>query len=239
MKLKVFYHLSDRIDRPEVPSELLPGVDIAREQLSLLKSSGLLDNATVYCNLHYNEGNWEKIKQEFDHKNIVWLFKESKKEDREHTTNIFMKEMADNSEEEFYALYLNQKGVSYVEGIHGCAVQCKHWRWIQDYWNISQWENCVKKLDEGFDAVGCLLSNRPPIGFLGTTSWAKSSFIKKCNKLTLPSTNGFKVEVPSNGYGYACDVEYWYGSNNAKMFSFYNTGVDHYAVEWPPERYRK
>jgi hypothetical protein len=223
--LKIFYHIIDlNLNHTKL---------IFEEQLTKMKVSGLLDVAELNINYHYNENSFDDLKEQYS--NINWIFKPSSPVDAEITTNRLMKDTADNTAEEFYALYTHQKGVSYVEGLSYRATPSKHWRWIMDYWTIERWRDCIAKLDEGYDAVGSLLRDNH---FSGNVYWLKSSFIRKCNKLPLPSSsdyiNPWPDVTPVNG------PEMWAGRNGAKFYNMYDTGNhDHYMNPHPPEIYRK
>ena len=224
MKLKVFYHLTD----------LAGWKSIADEQLGLMQNSGLLDNCELYINLHYNENSFDELKKEFkDYKNIHWIFNNSLKEDYEHPTAILMQQMA--FKEDFYGLYIHQKGITHLGTEH--EVNAKYWRWLMNYWNIEQWRNCVEKLNEGYEAVGCLWSNEPFPHFSGNVHWVNSKFLKQCNILKLPSTIEFTKQI-GYVYHYRQDIETWYGFNGVKEYNFYNTKLNLYLNECPPELYR-
>jgi len=227
--LKIFYHVIDlNLNHTKL---------IFEEQITKMKVSGLLDVAELNINCHYNKNSFDDLKEQYRHySNINWIFKTSDPRDAEITTNRLMKETADNTTEDFYALYTHQKGVSYVEGFSDRAIPCKHWRWIMDYWTIENWRDCITKLDEGYDAVGSLL--RDNNHFSGNVYWLKSSFIRKCNKIPLPSSlhyeNPWTDVTPVNG------PEMWLGRNGARFYNMYNTGnLDHYMNPHPPEFYRK
>jgi len=229
MNLKVFYHIVD-----------LPGwKDITDEQLSDMKVSGLLDIAEVYINCNYNESSFDSLREEWkDYSNIKWIFQNNLKEDFEHPTWLLFQDAANTSETEFYGLYLHQKGITH-RGTHR-AIPTKHWRWVMNYWNIIKWRDCIAKLEEGYDAVGCLLHPIfvPPI-FMGSFHWTRSSFVKKSKQLVLPSTIGYASQHIPNHPLYRCDIEGWHSWNNAKMGTVYNVSGewynhDFYNQEFPP-----
>lgn len=236
--LKIFYHLTD-----------LPGWDIiAQEQFNKLHSSDLLYLAEIYVNLHYTESSFDGIKKVFEnYKNVKFVFNNSLREDFEHPTFILMQDVAENSNEEFYGLYMHQKGITYLDKPpHN--LYTTHWRWLLDYWNIERWKDCVKKLDEGYDAVGALYFkhgiHQMPL-FAGCTRWTKASFLRKSPKLLLPSKNNFIRQTPkawpndNNPQSYRYDLEMWPGYCGAKMYSLYDDpNQDGYHKPYPPEWYR-
>jgi hypothetical protein len=233
MKIKIFYHVVD-----------LPGwQDITNEQLEKLQSSGLLDQCELHMNLNYNEDSFNLLKAQLSNKNnIVWHFKNNLKEDYEHPTAILMKEYADSSQDEFYALYMHQKGITYIGTSYETNV--KHWRWLLDYWCIERWEDCIEKLNQGYDTTGInYMERHKGLGphFSGTQSWVTSKFLQKCSPLVLPSTIGFAPQVARKMKGnvWRYDVEAWFGNNGASAACLYHSGLrDHYHQEWPPELYR-
>lgn len=228
IKIKVFYHLVD-----------LPNWEpIAREQFAKLQSSGLLDAAEVYVNLHYNLDSFENLFQDYQHyPNIKWLHTPCNPLEKEIPTAILMKKVADECGYDFYALYLHAKGITHV----GTAKETptRDWRWLMDYWNIERWIDCVTKLIEGYDVVGCNFKGQPWRHFSGTTSWVTSDFLKKCNRLQLPSAVGFQRQT-NNTHGYPWDIEAWWGHNSANFYSMHNSteNLNHYETEYPPHLYR-
>lgn len=72
------------------------------------------------------------------------------------------------------ALYIHTKGVT--KDYHRCPVH--DWRRYMAYFTIERWRDCVAKLDEGYDAVGC---NWDPVGrfFSGTFFWASTDYLAK------------------------------------------------------------
>lgn len=230
MEIKIFYHLVD-----------WPGYEeIANDQLQKIESSGLLSNAELYMNINYkNEECYGSIKEKYkNYTNIKWSFR-SDIQNQEHTTWVLMQQTAINSTKDFYALYINQKGITHINDPVK-HIPTLHWRLLMDYWNIEKWKDCIDKLHEGYDAVGCLLKDTVPRHFSGSYAWTTSDFLKKSQILKLPSEVNFQAQVPglNTGHPYRCDVEFYHGHNNAKMFSFHNTDHDFYRYEYPLEKYR-
>jgi len=225
MDLKVFYHVIDRSGWN----------DITQEQLEKMFQSGLLDNCELYMNCHYVESSFDQLRQQYNRPNIHWIFRGAAKEEFEHPTAILMQETALSTDKEFYALYIHQKGITHL----GTAAETttKHWRWLMDYWNVERWQDCVAKLNEGYDAVGCLWLPKPFPHFSGNVHWTKASFLRRCNQLKLPSKVGFEKQT-AQPYHYRHDIETWYGFNGVNGYSLYNDSIDHYWQECPPEIYR-
>jgi hypothetical protein len=229
-KIKVFYHLVD-----------LPGYeDITNEQLTKMESSGLLFKADIYMLVNYSiESSFDRFKEKYCRNNIHWICNPDVKENFAHPSFIFMQQMAINSTDDFYALFLEQKGITYQD--HSWKkIPTMHWRWCSDYFCIEKWRDCISKLDEGYDNVGCLTINRPMPVFAGYTSWATSDILKRSKELKLPGDVNFQRQSePYLDDPYRCDVEVWYGNNNAKRFSFFDHTHNLYGDEFPPDRYVK
>ena len=231
MNLKIFYHIID-----------LPGYeDIVTEQIEKLEKSGVLDYSELYmCVTYINEETVANIQEKYKDKKIFkWVFTPNIG-NCEFPTWILMQQTALASSEEFYSLYFHVKGISHIG--HPKESPTTHWRWFIDYWAIENWKDCVSKLDDGYDAVGAGLSFQHGYWhFPGTTSWNTSKFLRQAKELKLPSDVNFQAQVPglNTGDPFRCDVEFWYGYNNAKMFSMYDTNFDFYGNSIPPSLYRK
>ena len=232
MNIKVFYHVID-----------LPGwYDITREQLTKLAASGLLENCELHINLNYNEQSFDQLKAEWPQANIHWHFKENVKEDYEHPTAILMKEHADATDQEFYILYMHQKGITYVGKENEEPVA--QWRWLMDYWCIERWQDCVAALDHGYDTAGVnYVERHKGLGphYSGTQSWVKASFLRTCRPLVLPSTIDYRAQIAKKMKGdvWRYDIEAWFGHSHAHAYCIYHSGLrDHYIVQHPPELYR-
>jgi hypothetical protein len=227
MKLKIFYQVTN-----------LPGWEVlVTERIDKLTSSGLLDNAELYVYLHYDPESYNDLIKSKSHPNIHWVHCDATKEEYEHPTAILMQTHAVDADEPFYALYLHQKGITAV----GTDTEQKmaHWRWLMDYWCIENWESCIYQLDNGYNIVGCNLLYDPVVHFSGNQYWAKSEFIASWPKIQLPSTVRFYPQIisPMNFYRY--DIEFWYGrQSNLNPYSLFDSNVDHYQQEFPPELYR-
>ena len=236
-QIKVVYHVTD----------LLGWEIITNEQMFLLETSGLMDNAEIYMNLHYNEESFNDLKIAYnDRPNIHWIFRNDVvPDDREVPSAILMKELADSNNDECYMLYLHQKGITHqnVHNWHGRQeAETKYWRWLMQYWSIERWQDCIAKLQEGYDRVGCLYSESipwaPSLG--GTIGWTTASFLRKCNKFQLPSKLNFVSQIhPSSKVHW--DVEQWWGANGAHHYSFYQDSLnrDFYNFRCKPALYRR
>ena len=226
--IKIFYHLVD----------FAGWQDIAEEQLLQIEASGLMSQSEIYMNMHYNESSFDNLKEKWNSRgNFIWVFKEGI-DPKEHDvpTGILMKEVVDATTDEYPILYLHLKGVTHI----GKPTETKtiHWRWVLDYWAIDHWQECVGKLQEGYDGVGCNYRSYPWHHLSGNLGWTKASFIRQCRALVLPSTVNYQRQT-NNNYNYTCDMEAWWGHNGARFYGMHESGVDHYQQEYPPERYKK
>lgn len=70
-------------------------------------------------------------------------------------------------------LYLHSKGVTRSNSESVCS-----WIAVMEHFVISRYEDCLNDL-KNFDAVGCLLKQRPQLHFSGNFWWATSNYISK------------------------------------------------------------
>jgi hypothetical protein len=231
--IKIFYHLTD-----------LPGWEaITTEQLDKLESSGLLDAAeAVYFNLHYKESSFDELKRKYaKYDNIRWVFRNSKKDDYEHTTYKLIKEITTSSTFNFNALYFHQKGITKLGTKYESP--CADWRKLLDFWNIEKWELANRLLNNGADTVGCLLVQNATLHYQGTTRWMTRDYINTLPVLELPSTIGYQaqLDLTSKHFPYRMEVEgimSFSNKQNAKVASMYqNYEYDGYYHTLPREEY--
>ena len=205
MRIKIYSHAMD----------FGHGKDITLEQAEILENTGLLDAAEeVNMMLHFNEKNFEWLEEIWESKpNVVYhLFDEGYKEWFEATTMQKIQEDAHATDEEYYILNITHKGVSHGAGGH------QNWRRYMQYWTMEKWQECVAKLDEGYDTVGAAYLPEPPYAFYpGTFWWAKASYIRKCKRLLPPPENDFKPQFEGQPH-HRYDLECWIGSGNPKWY---------------------
>lgn len=252
-KIAVFYHLYI----PELSSIWTWWVD---EQMGLLKSTGLADASNVYMcitvplNIGDTGGKFtfdqlvvNYIRENFPFVNILDVR-------GTHEYNLFEGQTISQLYQyclnnDGYVFYFHNKGMSsYSTHI---PTGLKDWRHYMQYFNIERWNDCVEKLDEGYDCCGVswikredLAGNIPTEGkryignhFSGNFWWARCDYIR-----TLPDP--LKVEeyvhIPSlmdsfKTYRYAFEV--WIGDERTKYYSFHQANVHHYYENYPRERY--
>jgi hypothetical protein len=112
-----------------------------------------------------------------------------------------------------YIMYFHTKAVA-TTGYNNTL-----WRLSQDYNMIYKWKNCIKYLEEGYDAIGCNLRKNTYVGyyphFSGGSWWTNSEYIKTLNENYLYDT---KLLGPQN----PLLVEFFIGSNpNGKLKSVF------------------
>lgn len=128
----------------------------------------------------------------------------------------------------YYILYVMNKGVSRPN-----IKPISDWRQCMTYWNITKWKECVKKLDEGYDAVGINVVEAPKRHFQGNWWWAKAEYIKKIR--TVHEVSFDKVAGLDMTDRHKC--EFWVLSGEARVYCPYHHRIDPYQVENNKENY--
>ena len=182
-----------------------------------IKASGLYDKIDgIYCGVL---GNPEQDNHPmFLDPKIKILFNENKDLFERFTLNSLIELSVKN---DFYALYIHSKGIRF-NGQNPCV---EDWVDYMTYFNITQHEECLKRL-EIFDAVGVNLWNHQGnLHFSGNFWWSKSSYIRNLN--------------PKIGPEYI-DPEFWIATSNSGKFStLFNKPayLNHYSGRFLPEEY--
>lgn len=227
MKIKVFVHSTD----------ITGDINITLEQIDLLKTSGLLDNSEVYLCSHYDVTNYENLYTFLGYHNSnhkLKHFDESYKEWYEYTTCLELQDEC--TKEEFYALYIHNKGAfTRTSGNY-------NWRKYMEYFCIEKWEQCVEKLNEGYELVGAAYNdNTKELDpntiryFAGNFFWGKSSYINRCQELVPPPEVDFKPQMKGQPH-LRFDLEQWHSSGNPKWYEMHSGGHGRWYM--PPETYR-
>lgn len=233
-KLKIYYHVS----------ALNNWRDIMTDQLSKISESDLLDHAELTICTLGEAAEFDQAKTVTDQfNNINWYHVSTKLDLMEYATLNTIRDQVHNSDEEYYVLYMHQKGVTRPEDKNTAD-----WRHYLDYWSIEQWQDSIDKLDEGYDIVGTnwIDGYQPhtdakgqPVAvwphFSGGTWWARASYLRKLAELPHPDavqlgeTSEFtRLVYTKDNWRY--DHEAWHGSGNPKHFSLNNTpGSTKYA----------
>jgi len=230
---RIYYHVTN-----------LPGFqEMAREQIGLMYTSGLLAQSQLYINLHYSIGDYQEFRQEWSQHpladRIHWVYAPAGPEEREHTTARLMWAHAQGTQAEYNILYVHQKGISY-RGLEREFVT-RDWQRYMDYWTIAQWQECVTALaDPGADACGCNWREHPFPHYSGNQYWVRSGFLRNCVPLRLPLEVGYQSQtdhVSPYTDDYKFDVEAWIGHCGAGAHNLWESGRDHYWQSYPAEEY--
>ena len=125
----------------------------------------------------------------------------------EDLTLIPLYEDAINTTEEYYILYLHNKGVTHLDN------KCDDWRDEMLFFNVKQYKTAIKYLQQ-YEAVGIRKMISNPLHFSGNFWWSKASFIRK-HKRPKKLTNTTQEE---RGF-----MEAWIGenTNTNKLFDLY------------------
>jgi len=224
-QLTVFYHLF-------IPNTSGTWVWWVDEQLGLIKESGLADKAkvkmcitmplgligqilkdnSVYVEKSYTDVVLEYISSHYPFVEILDL------RDLSIQPNVFegqtLKEVYSHSiKNDGYVLYIHNKGVT--ENFYntwGVFGEDHKWRRYMQKHCISRWEECVAKLDEGYDCVGANYY-KDFYPFAGNFWWATTEHIKKLGD-PLDADKYYNNNSPTN-YRYA--FELWIGTKEPKI----------------------
>lgn len=127
-------------------------------------------------------------------------------------------ELEDHADTRYF--YLHTKGLRHFGTPRESNVV--DWINVMLYWNVERWSLAVAKLaDPGVSCYGCL---KKPAHFHGNFWWTKRSHL-----VQLPRTIGWEY----------VDPEFYIlkGDGEAKCYSAFDTGQDHYLVACPRARY--
>jgi SAM-dependent methyltransferase len=219
--LSIFYHLF-------IPNTSGMWVWWINEQLGLLKKTGLSKKAKVnVCitmplalsgELKVGE---ERIIKNYDQLVSEYIIRKYpfvdiiSYRDINAQENIYegqtLKELYDYSlKNEGYVLYFHNKGItnsSYIQ--HGLIDEDKKWRQYMQKHCIENWEECIQKLNDGYDVIG---SNfyKDYYPFAGNFWWAKTDYIKT---LSDPLNINKYYSKQDNKEAY----KKWIGSGNGKL----------------------
>jgi len=224
-QLTVFYHLF-------IPNTSGTWVWWVDEQLGLIKESGLADKAkvkmcitmplgligqikkdnSVYVEKSYTDVVLEYISSHYPFVEILDL------RDLSIQPNVFegqtLKEVYSHSiKNDGYVLYIHNKGVT--ENFYntwGVFGEDHKWRRYMQKHCISRWEECVSKLDEGYDCVGANYY-KDFYPFAGNFWWATTDHLKRLES-PLDADKYYNNNSPTN-YRYA--FELWIGTKEPKI----------------------
>jgi len=233
-KIKVFMHLND-----------LPGAhELMSEQLTRLSESGLLETAeTVFLCTNGDESKFRtamEIMSEF--RNVRFIHTNNRTDLWEYPTLEMLKKNCDADDEEYNIFYFHLKGLSRLNDQNVID-----WRRFMEYHMIDRWQECVEKLESGYDLVGTNIIEEPWLHSSGNFWWSKSSYIKKLEKLVDPmqyawGTASKYTGAILDGGNFRYDHEAWIGSAAPTFFEIAATpGKEepgwHFKNAYPEELY--
>ena len=223
----------------------LPGSqEILKEQIHRLITSDLINHADdiFFCVNGDPNKLTDNIQLISPYGNLTVIQTASHSAQWEWPTLNFLKEYCDNSSEDFNLLYFHLKGVN-------GNPYARDWRRFMEYWNIDHWRDCVARLEEGYETVGV----NHAIGtdywehYSGNFWWAKSSYIKKLDRLIDPEK--YPLGTKSKYMGWVLPSEYlrfeheaWLMSEHPRWFEIANSPGKHntywhYRFRYPPSEY--
>jgi len=207
--------------------------DILTDQFNNIILSGLYDKADkIYIGLVDTANGADWVRNFWKGKQVEIVVYP----DNNELTDT-MKWISNHSKEnhEDYILFFHSKGVSHFD------LPTEDWRKYMEYFTVERWQDCIKKLDEGFDTCGVMWNPTTVYGyyphFSGAFWWASSKYINTLNYTYLETTWKYGREM-------------WIGTNlNAKVFEFHNSRMNdikafqearsHYSLKYGRENYVK
>lgn len=199
--------------------------DIVEEQMALLESSALLENADALI-VNYVGEETHEIDRIFADRPYAY------KTEVIHASNDIrlcefpsickVKEVA-NDHPDSLILYIHSKGVTHWKKSPEEAVTC--WRRYMQYFLVENWRTCVEQLQE-YDICGVEWRGRPP-HFSGNFWWATAKYLNTCPMLGEPS------------YEKRWDCEFFIGKGIApKVKVLHNARRNMYSIRYTEEHYK-
>jgi hypothetical protein len=160
----------------------------------------------------------------------------------EYPTLNQMHEHAAATEDDYNILYIHLKGVTRPDQPN-VEDWCKFLQWSV----IERWQDCVDKLEEGYDCVGPNWDLEPWPHFSGNFWWSHADYIRRLPVPQHPETSirtgrtQFKthqVDPPV----WRFDYEAWIGSAQPRHYEISRSlkeGGAHYWTPYPESNYRK
>lgn len=115
--------------------------------------------------------------------------------------------------------YIHSKGISTKHQNPRTHLKIRDWRRLMEYFVITNWRDCVKTLENGFDTAGINYHLSPSPHYSGNFWWSTADYIKKLPELPIPCN-----------YKYP---EFWITRANAKAHCFFESHVNHYISRYP------
>jgi hypothetical protein len=192
------------------------------EQMSRLSESGLLDIAKVVhmCSNGHPDNFLPAQEALAEYRQIMWYHTSNRTDLWEYPTLDLLRRncVAADESDDFNVLYFHLKGLSRLGD-----QRVTDWRNFMEYHMIDRWQDCVAKLNEGFDLVGTNMIEQPWLHSSGNFWWSHSGYIKKLQPLTSPEKLPWNTPSPYTGAVYdggnfRYDHEAWVGTGNPNWF---------------------
>ena len=230
--------------------------------MSLLKSVGLSDKATVNMCItlplglynsktghSYDQMVTNYIKDRYPFVNIIDM-RNVGEQPNLYEGQTLTKIYEHCQDDDGYVFYFHNKGISsYTTHIPGAL---KDWRHYMQYFNLEKWEECIAKLDEGYDCCGVDWVERHDIKldfvvqhYAGNFWWARNDYIRKL-KHPLKIEEYMDVDAmlrELQNYRYC--FELWMATGIPNQYCFHyrrhhqydNQGLERYFIYYPREMY--
>jgi len=172
-----------------------------------------------------------KVKKQLHEKVEIVVYKEN---NEIIPTLKLLREYARRNSDD-YVCFLHPKGITHY------TIPTEDWRKYMEYFVVERWQDCIQKLDEGYDACGVMWNRDTVYGdyphFSGCMFWANTNYIRTLDDSFLD------MQWRYGG-------EFWIGSNKqGKIFEFHNSHMNdkerfavsgsHYSLPYPRENYYK
>jgi len=195
--------------------------DIVLEQLERLHNSGLLKTSKLKIGVVYGygvdkESNTKKLNTILENfYNYEIMFIEPNGCCGESPTLKELSDLSKTTNENLNILYLHTKGVTQHQSER--EVPVSEWRKMMEYFLVDKWEDCITKLNEGYDCCGINYQNHAANIkketkliqiFNGNFFWVNSEYVKKLDDTIL--------------FEHRYSAENWVLSTEHKCFSFLN-----------------
>ena len=205
--IKIYYHLT-----PQNYWE-----EFYTKKIDLMKSTGLWDAASevIFC-LHYDTASIDKIHEAVsDHKVRIVYNPESIRPYGEQYTNLTIKQEADDGDDDYYIFRFHNKGINHYNTVNWADNKA-----IADemnYHNINRWQECVDKLDQGYQAVGTNWVKQPWPHFKGNYWWVTADYMRTMTPLQPPHISGGIQQIKGGGWTIH-DAESWIGTGTPRAY---------------------
>jgi predicted O-methyltransferase YrrM len=207
---------------------------IVTEQLDTLKESRLyFESDTIHYFVYDTDNHLKDFFELVNSKDVYGKIKISVLKENAFEFNSLINLQNVSNLHDGYVLYYHTKGVTSRENHTNEYVNMEgveSWRKCLEYFNLEKWENCVEKLKEGYDVVGCLFQTNNQFYnnyFAGNFWWTKTDYIRGLpNMSVLKSPDRMMTEL-----WIGLKLEKWFNFYDKEWFSVYNTFFD-------PKEYR-